>query len=400
MPITTDISARDARRLFLLRQGLLRREPFGRGGQAVARAIERLGWVQIDTISVVERAHHHVLRSRVAGYRQDWLDELQHGNRSVFEYWSHAAAYLPMRDYRFYLPMMRWSRRGGAVEPKMAGEVLRRVREEGPLQSRDFEAAGHRSGGWWDWKPAKRTLEQLFHRGELMVTRREGFQKVYDLPERVLPDHVDTSFPDAAQWGRFVVRMMVDALGVANEKEIAYQRIAARRLYSRPILPMVQQAAAELVEAGELEQVTVEGRGPYLTRHLGSLPVKLGRRRITILSPFDNTVIMRDRARDLFGFDYAIECYVPAEKRRFGYFSLPILFGDELIGRMDTKADRHSGTLTVNMIHLEPGVDPALVRDPLSRTLADFARDNGCADVVVGATDPGALRRELVRALG
>jgi uncharacterized protein YcaQ len=400
MPTVTDISTRDARRLFLHRQGLLRREPFGRGGQAVARAVERLGWVQIDTISVVERAHHHVLRSRVAGYQPRWLDDLQHRERAVFEYWSHAAAYLPMRAYRFYLPMMRWSRRGDAADPKMAREVLRRVRDEGPLQSRDFEAAGHRSDGWWDWKPAKRTLEQLFHRGELMVTRREGFQKVYDLPERVLPESVDTSFPDASEWGRFVVGMMIDALGIASDKEIAYQRIAAPRLYSRPILPLVQQAAADMVEAGELEQVTVEGRGSYLTRHLDWLPVRLGRKRVTILSPFDNAVIMRERARELFGFDYAIECYLPAGKRRYGYFSLPILFGDELVGRMDSKADRRTGTLTVNLLHLEPGADPAAIRDPLMQALNGFARDNGCTRVIMGATEPASLKAELARVLG
>ncbi len=233
-----------------------------------------------------------------------------------------------------------------------------------------------------------------------MVTRREGFQKVYDLPERVLPESVDTSFPDATQWGRFVVRMMVDALGVANETEIAYQRLAAPRLYTRPILPLVRQAAAELVESGELEQIMIEGRGPYLTRHLDLLPMRLGRRRVTILSPFDNAVIMRERARDLFGFDYTIECYVPAGKRRYGYFSLPILFGDELIGRMDSKADRRTGTLTVNLLHLEPRVKPGLVRDPMRQALNAFARDNGCFRVVLGATDPASLKDELARLLG
>ena len=155
-----------------------------------------------------------------------------------------------------------------------------------------------------------------------------------------------------------------------------------------------------MVEAGELEQVTVEGRGSYLTRHLDWLPVRLGRKRVTILSPFDNAVIMRERARELFGFDYAIECYLPAGKRRYGYFSLPILFGDELVGRMDSKADRRTGTLTVNLLHLEPGADPAAIRDPLMQALNGFARDNGCTRVIMGATEPASLKAELARVLG
>ena len=183
MPPVTDISTRDARRLFLHRQGLLRRYPFGRGGQAVARAIERLGWVQIDTISVVERAHHHVLRSRVAGYRPGWLDDLQHKDRAVFEYWSHAAAYLPMRDYRFALPRMeamrnrteRWIR---SRDDKLMAEVLTRVEAEGPLMARQFESSESGESGWCNWKPAKRALEQLFMQGDR------------DAAARVLPDEL------------------------------------------------------------------------------------------------------------------------------------------------------------------------------------------------------------------
>jgi uncharacterized protein YcaQ len=186
------------RRIALHQQGLLRNESFGRGKGAVLRAIEQIGYVQIDTISIVERAHHHVLGSRVANYRPTMLEQLV-GERKLFEYWFHAAAWLPMADYRFSLPRMHqlngerhWFK---GSNPRLMHEILARIAADGPLRARDFEDTRQSNSGWWDWKPAKQALEQLFMQGELMVSARQGFQKVYDLPERVLPDWVDTRMP-------------------------------------------------------------------------------------------------------------------------------------------------------------------------------------------------------------
>lgn len=201
-----DISVRDARRLFLHRQGLLRQNHFGRGRHAVNRAISTLSYLQIDTISVVERAHHHVMKTRVANYTANVLNDLQIRDRQIFEYWAHAAAYLPIDDYRYCLPVMAGSRIKRKPDRKLATEIIRRIRTEGPLQSRDFEGdSKHKSNGWWDWKPAKRVLEQLYLSGDLMVARRDGFQKIYDLRENVLPDHIDDSTPTDEQWCEYLV---------------------------------------------------------------------------------------------------------------------------------------------------------------------------------------------------
>ena len=203
------------RRIALDRQGLLRTDPFGRGKGAVRRAVENLGYVQIDTISVVARAHHHVLWSRVGNYHPAMLDRLVR-ERGIFEYWFHAAAWLPMRDYRFALPRMRqlngernWFE---SSDPRLQREILRRIESEGALRARDFVDPEHRSDGWWEWKPAKQALEQLFMQGEIMVSRRDGFQKVYDLPERVLPDWIDTSLPSPDEYAAYLVDTTLDDL--------------------------------------------------------------------------------------------------------------------------------------------------------------------------------------------
>src|SRR3954447_1140087 len=181
------------RRIALDAQGLLRAAPFGRGVDATHRALEQIGYVQIDTISIVERAHHHTLWNRVPNYRPSHLDKLV-SERRAFEYWFHAAAYLPMRDYRFALPRMHALKNGerhwfANRDLKLMKAILDRVRAEGPMMARDFETPKGRAQGWWNWKPAKRALEQLYMQGDLMISGREGFQKIYDLPERVLPSH-------------------------------------------------------------------------------------------------------------------------------------------------------------------------------------------------------------------
>ncbi|MDH5737222.1 MAG: winged helix DNA-binding domain-containing protein [Gammaproteobacteria bacterium] len=379
-----EISRRDARRLFLYSQGLLRDSHFGRGKGAVQRTIDQLGYVQIDTISVVERAHHHTLLNRVGNYRPSMLDALQSRERSVFEYWFHAAAYLPMSDYRFYQPIMQSMADRYPADKKIAQEVMRRIADEGAMQSRDFDSPKNRkNSGWWDWKPAKRALENLFLSGELMITRREGFQKVYDLRERVLPAETNTRYPTEEEWGRFMILLMVRALGLATLQDIAYLRQSTRKLFAHSILSSLKTRLEELQEAGEIIAVSVAGECYYTTPGLlEQLPTRLGRKKVRFLSPFDNLVINRKRSLALFDFDYQIECYVPAAKRKYGYFCLPILYGDQLIGRMDSKAERKTGVFKVISLHAEDDQHShqkliALIDNPLQ----EFAAYHGCETV-------------------
>lgn len=397
-PNHIDLTPKQARRLVLHSQGLLRKAQLGRGINAVAKTINQIHHVQIDTISVVERAHHHILRTRVPNYTPDMLHNLQSNRREVFEYWFHAAAYLPMDDYRYYLPIMKGYRETRVIDKKFRKLIMARIRGEGPLMSKDFEAPpGHKSGGWWDWKPAKRAMESLFFAGELMIRERKGFQKVYDLAENVLPDHVEQSLPTAQERGHYYVRRMLTALGIAKARDIGYARGAVRRLSNYQIAPGIDNSLQEMIESGEVTQVHYEGALYYcLTDVLAETPKRIGRRHVRFLSSFDNLVINRKRLLELFGFNYQLECYVPEAKRRYGYFALPILFGDELIGRMDCKAVRKEGRLKVNNIWLEPetSVDDELA-DALAGALRDYQLGLGCEQLELVKTQQKHLKVQL-----
>ena len=376
------LSRAHARRLAVRAQGLAEPDPFGTLKRGTLSAIEHLGYVQIDTISVVERAHHHILWSRVSNYRPQELHELQAKDRKVFEYWDHAASYLPVSHFRFSLPRMHaiasGKRHWFARKPRVMGYVLDRIKAEGPLQARDFEAPkGHRGGSWFEWKPAKRALDQLYMEGALMIAERRGFQKVYDLTERVLPSGTDLTMPRSEELARFLILRTLKAHGLAQESEIRYLKKSLRK----PLAP----ALAALVEAREIVRIRVEGL-PELDYF--ALPDALESSahsiasRAHILSPFDSLVIQRKRLQTLFAFDYQIECYVPAPKRKYGYFCLPILFGEKLVGRVDLKADRRSKTLLVQALHLEPGAPKGeSFRDAIQAELKRFASFNACEEV-------------------
>jgi uncharacterized protein YcaQ len=368
------------RRIALNQQGLLKNDCFGRGKAATLRAIEQLGYVQIDTISVVERAHHHVLWSRVANYQPKFLDQLVR-ERKVFEYWFHAASWLPMRDYRFALPRMAQANgeRGWFAnsDRKIMREILARIEAEGPLRARDFEDSRSSNSGWWDWKPAKQALEQLFMQGELMVNKREGFQKVYDLPQRVLPDGIDTRMPDLDEYAAYLVDTTLRAHGFATLTSMTYLRKGQdlRDAVKRQLQQRLEADALTTLNPGSSATVYIdpellESRAP----HSAAL--------VRILSPFDNSLIQRQRSRDIFAFDYQIECYVPEALRQFGYFCLPVMYRDRLVGRIDCKAHRASQRLEIRSLHIEHKVDPdfgGLFRQAL-RAFAEF---NNCIHLEV-----------------
>lgn len=377
------------RRIALERQGLLKSSPFGRGKRAALRAIEQLGYVQIDTISVVERAHHHVLWSRVENYRPEFLDQLVR-ERKLFEYWSHAAAWMPMSDYRFSLPRMakingerNWFEN---CDKKLKHEILQRIEIEGPMRSRDFTDPHHRSTGWWEWKPAKQALEQLFMQGELMVSSREGFQKVYDLPERVLPDWVDTRQPDQDEYAAYLIDSNLRAHGCATLASMTYLR------KGQQLRAAVRRHLDARIEDQLLTTVNLaNGAQLYIDPELMDSRAPRSSAQARILSPFDNAVIQRQRGRDLFDFDYQIECYLPESKRQFGYFCLPIMYRDRLVGRVDCKAHRAAGRLEIRSLHLEHRVDDAF-EAAFKLEVISFAAFNGCDQILV---TPGGSNQYL-----
>lgn len=347
----TALSPAQARQIVLSSQGVYKEKEMGRGVDAVLKAIEHLAYIQIDTISVVERAHHHTLWNRVMNYQNKYLDQLLE-QQKVFEYWSHAAAYLPMCDFKYSLPRKLGVKRRdhgywNFLDKKMLKHVLDRITAEGPLQARDFEHKTLRkTKGWPEKKPAKKALDQLFMEGDLMIVRRDGFQKVYELTERVLPSNVDNRFPTNEEFHQHLIFNYLLANGLGTAAQMSY--------LLKGLKPALEKTCMHLLEDGQLILITVNDQNYYALPNIEeSLSKSVRRGRVKILSPFDNLLIQRQRTKDLFDFDYQIECYVPAAKRKYGYFCLPLLWGDQFAGRMDAKIDRKSGVLHIQSLHLE-----------------------------------------------
>lgn len=373
--------------------------------------VNQLGYVQIDTISVVNRSHHHTLWARQNSYDESMLHDLQAIDRSVFEYWGHAMSYLPMSDYRFALPRMKnlenpqsvWFVRQYEKCKNLIEPVLERIQKEGPLSSKDFEATGKKSAFWWDWKPAKCALEMLFWQGRLMITDRRKFQKVYDLRERVLPDHIDTTYPSEEEAGHFLVRRALRAMGVASEKEILrFLQPEAGRDADLRIAPkeIVRKSLAELAENDEILAVELDHDSKTQNYAHSDVPEKSDHKpehsKVFILSPFDNLVIQRDRLKRLFDFDYTLECYVPAAKRKFGYFVCPVLFGNQFAGRLDPKADRKRKRLMIQNLMFEPDIDvKGILLPKLAEKLVKMARFNDCEYIELKQVTPEKLKSSL-----
>lgn len=373
-----------ARIIALRAQGLNGAKTFGAGTTGALNAIEHLGYVQIDTIAVVERAHHHILWSRVPDYAPELLRQL-HGERRVFEYWSHAAAFMPMRDFRQSLPLMRsfrrkfhWSDDSPELRRAMR-RVLARIRGEGPLKARDFETKQVREPGWWTFsKIEKRALHELWMRGDVMVAGREGFQKSYDLTERVLPADIDRSMPSETEAADFLIERTLEAHGVAREPELRYLRDGA-------VAATIRKRLAHAVRKGRVVPMQVgdfDKPAYTLVETLNDLPENVESIEVRILSPFDNLIIQRERVRWLFQFDYQLECYVPAPKRRYGHFVLPVLWGDRFAARLEAKALRERSTLLLTGLWFEPGREgDRKFRKALRAALEGFATFNRCNEI-------------------
>jgi|TARA_R110001599_G_scaffold280797_1_gene482097 uncharacterized protein len=387
------------RRMALAAQGLLQTQPYGRGIEGARKAIQHLAYVQIDTISVVERAHHHVLYSRVPKFSPTMTNQMLL-NGDIFEYWTHAAALIPIEDFRFSLPYKHAIKCGRThwfktPDKKLMRELLARIRIDGPLRSRDLETNTKQRAGWWDWKPAKKALEQLYMQGDLMVSNREGFQKTYDLTERVLPGNINTSMPSVDEFAAHMIEQQLRCHGLVALKGFTYLR------RDTELRNAVKAQVAERLVMGNLEQVQASN-GEVFVVHAGALarPLPRLKKRLMILSPFDNSVIQRDRLKALFQFEYQIECYVPEAKRKYGYFSLPLLYGDEFIGRMDCKAHRRERRLEIKFLHFDVhNNDEEMLVFAFVEAVKQFCQFQNCDVVSLTKVYPDQLNRRLQSAL-
>ena len=383
----------------LAAQGLLQAQPYGRGLAGARQAINHIGYVQIDSISVVERAHHHVLYSRVPNFEPVMIDRMLL-DRDIFEYWAHAAAFLPMADFRFSLPYKQAIKSGQTHwyktrDQKLMDELLARIRTDGPIRSRDVESNTTKRTGWWDWKPAKKALEQMYMEGDLMVSDREGFQKTYDLTERVLPSHVNSQMPSRSEFAAYTVEQQLRCHGLASLKGLTYQR------RNPELRQAVKAVVTEKLAQGALEQVQVCS-GEVFILETGALERALPRlnNRMLILSPFDNSIIQRDRLKALFQFDYQLECYLPEAKRKYGYFCLPLLYCDKFIGRIDCKAHRKISQLEIKSLHLEQhDFDEDLIINAFVDAITQFCHFQNCDSVSLTKAHPNHLAQHLRSAL-
>ena len=397
----------EARSVMLAAQGLQRRPAKKATKRDVLRAVRRMGALQIDTIHVVARSPHLVLWSRLGDYEPRWLDELLAGGK-LFEYWSHEACFLPVEDYPLYRHRMldaesqgwHYSRRWVEAHREEVERLLAFIRERGAVRSADFARSDGKAGGWWEWKTEKRALEMLFTSGELMIARRQNFQRVYDLRERVLPSWDDRMLPAVEEARRELALKAVRALGITTARRVAD--------YFRTDKRQTLDAVSALAREGALLTAEVEGWDAPALFHTENRKLvrdaasgRLGAELTTLLSPFDPLVWDRARARAAFGFDYRLECYTPAPKRRYGYFTLPVLWRGALVGRLDAKAHRKEGVFEVKSFHLERGVvaDEGLIGD-VAAAIRECAAWHKTPEVVVRRSEPKHVAARLTKIFG
>lgn len=371
------ISASTARRIALAAQGLGAGRPGGLTNLGhVRRAIARLGLLQIDSVNVLTRAHYLPLFSRLGNYDSAHLDSLawgRKGGRGLFEFWAHEASLLPLAAH----PLFRWRMQRAASntgdgkaklhafhreKAAYIDEVRREIVARGPIAASDLSNGGAKRGPWWGWSDGKLALEWLFFAGEVTTaTRRGAFERVYDLTERVLPAAtLALPTPSAEEAQRELLHLSARALGVATETDL--------RDYFRLGVSDTKARLAELVAAGDLLPVEVEGwKNPAYLDPNARQPRRIEAN--ALLAPFDPLIWERDRTERLFDFRYRIEIYTPVAKRTHGYYVLPFLLGDRLVGRVDLKSDRANGRLIVHAAHLEPGATAGKIAGPLGEEL-------------------------------
>ena len=356
--MTDTLTAAAARRIALAAQGFGGARDGEVGRRQLTRLVERLGVVQLDSVNVVSRTHYLPAFSRLGAYPRALLEEIAWGKkRPLFEYWAHEASLLPLASQPLFRWRMQDAQEGRGTWSGIArfirerrdflDNVLEEIARRGPMSASELELGAKGAGGWWGWSEGKRATECLFWAGELTTaTRRGTFERVYGLPDKVLPKAiVDTPTPDRDVAQRELLRIAARAMGVATLRDL--------RDYFRMGVEETKARVGELVEAGELAPVTVKGwREPAFLDPQARQPRRIEAN--ALLSPFDNLIWFRERTERMFGVRIRLEIYTPAEKRTHGYYVLPFLEGDALTARVDLKADRKAGVLIVQASHAEP----------------------------------------------
>jgi len=401
--MTRTLSASQARRIALAAQSLAAPRPETPVGPAAFRKLaRRLGAIQIDSVNVFARTHYMPAFSRLGPYPMSLLDKEAWGRRpSLFEYWGHVASFMPVE----WQPLFRWRmaegrdphgrRKSGLSEfargrQAYVDEVLAEITRRGPVTGGDFAPEGPRKSGWWEWSEGKMALEWLFRAGLITTKTRRGFERVYDLTERVIPPAIMAlPTPSKADAERQLVLISARAMGVATIADLAD--------YFRLLQADVKASVATLIEAGALEEVQVQG---WRERAFLATGAKLPRRAAgaALLSPFDNLVWRRERTERMFEARYRIGLYTPAAQRDDGYYVLLFLLGEKVAARVDLKADRKTGQLLVQAAHLEPGADEAETAEALAAELRSAAAWQGLGEIAVAKK--GGLATALSREFG
>jgi uncharacterized protein YcaQ len=373
------VSLTSVRRIAIDAQGYAGRHRRGTTA-AVETTVRRLSCVQLDSISTVERSHRITLGARIGAYPADAVSLLLRRGR-LFEYWAHEACLLPVEDWPLFRPAMenggrRWYGQVDRTHPHLREHILEEIRARGPLGSRHFEGAA-RQGEMWGWKPAKQMLELLWNHGELVVAGRQGFQRLYDLPERVLPRTV-LEAPTPVEPDRLheLALRAVHARGALTERGIVeHWRLSGGTA-------RVREAVSALVAEGALDRLAVEDGGAPVLVPSGTELDRPRPSEAVLLSPFENLLWDRPFAARILGFDHLIEVYKPAPERRFGYYVLPFLWRDRIVGRADLKSERATGELVVKAFHREDGVRASgALDDALDRALDRLRRVIGLESV-------------------
>ena len=336
-----------ARQIWLRAQRLETSAPFGEGPQATAAAVEHLGYVQIDTINVIERSHHHILWTRIPNYRRADLRQAQSIDRSVFEYWTHALSYVPAKDLRFFLPAMKRHKREGhkwlsSVKPADLRKVLRLIRRDGALTIRDIDddVLVDKEHLWASRKPSKRALQLAFYTGVLTISERNGMLKTYDLMTRHFGWDRPPKPASAGETTAYLLDRALRAQGVVSLDSVCH--------LDAPSKPSIRRLIQTRVRRNELVPVALEGAGKqehWARPETLEIPDGGAFEPVHILSPFDPLIIQRKRTELFFGYGHRFEAYVPREKRVFGYFALPVLVGENIVAAIDLKTDRKSRKL-------------------------------------------------------
>jgi uncharacterized protein len=362
-----------ARRIWLRAQRLDAQAPFGAGPSATAAAVEHLGYVQIDTINVIERCHHHILWTRIPGYRRADLRQAQSVDKSVFEYWTHALSYVPAKDLRFFIPAMRRHRREGhkwlnSVRPEDLHKVMRLIRRDGALTIRDIDddVLVDKEHLWASRKPSKRALQLAFYEGRLTISERNGMLKTYELMHRHFGWDKPPKPASARETTSYLVDRALRAQGVVSLDSICH--------LDAPSKPAVRRLIEARVRRKELVPVALEGAGkqehwaePATLESSGGAASEL----VHILSPFDPLIIQRKRTHLFFDYEHRFEAYVPKGKRRFGYFALPVLAGDAIVAALDLKTDRKNRKLLLQQWSWVGEGTPRAARKDLKRRIED-----------------------------